>query len=90
MSLWSRLFGGGGGQDPSGPSAPPEAYQGYDIHAEPIREGTRWRICARILKDGREHRMIRADTLDDRDAAASASLTKAKSLIDQQGEAIFD
>ena len=88
MGILSRLFGGGGGG--SGPGTPPVEHQGFTIHAEPMTEGSRHRICARIQKDGREHLMIRADTLESRDAAVEASVAKARSLIDQQGEGIFD
>ena len=88
MGLLSRLFGGGGGG--KGPSTSPVQHQGFTIHAEPMTEGSRHRICARIEKDGREHLMIRADTLESHDAAVEASVAKAKSLIDQQGESIFD
>ncbi|MEO9819623.1 MAG: HlyU family transcriptional regulator, partial [Paracoccaceae bacterium] len=35
MSLFSRLFGGSG----KTPEAEPQAYNGFDIIAEPIREG---------------------------------------------------
>ena len=93
MSFWSKLFGGGSGS--RGSSAPePEDHAGFAIYPEPVNDGGRWRIGARIEKsvDGtlRTHQMIRADTLDNAEAAAAASLAKARMLIDQQGEAIFD
>ena len=87
MSLLKRLFGGGGG---SAAAAKAVDYEGFEIHAEPQTEGSRHRIHARIVKDGREHVMIRADTLESYEAAEEASLAKARSLIDQQGETIFD
>ncbi len=90
MSILSKLFGGGGEKPP----APPEQYQGFDIHVDPMRDGPRWRIAARIEKeiDGevKTHQLVRADTLESHDAAAEATLAKAKMLIDQQGVAIFD
>ena len=96
MSLFSRLFGFGGGAGSnggSGPALPGESYAGYTITPDPVQDGSRWRIGARIEKeiDGEvmTHRMIRADTLEAQDAAAAASLDKAKMLIDQQGDAIF-
>ncbi len=59
----------------------------------PIREGTRYRVSARIVKevDGetKTHTLIRADTLESLDAAAEASMAKAKMLIDQQGDRLF-
>ncbi|MEM0937833.1 MAG: HlyU family transcriptional regulator [Pseudomonadota bacterium] len=94
MSLLSRLFGSHGGDASSKGTAPGENYEGYMIYAEPLRDGGKWRVAARIEKevDGevRTHRLIRADTLDGEDAAVAASSAKAKVLIDQQGDAIFD
>ena len=91
MSLLSRLFGGGGAKD--APKADPVMHEGFAIYPEPIEEGGQFRICARIEKESggmlRSHRMIRADLLNDRSAAAEASLAKAKAVIDQQGEGIF-
>ena len=92
MSLFSKLFGGSGG----GGAKPAEAveYQGCKIFPEPIAEGGQHRIAARIEKeiDGetKSHYLIRADTLMDAEAAVEASVTKAKVLIDQQGDRIFD
>ena len=90
MSLLSKLFGGSA----STPNTEPEEYEGYTIAPEPIKEGGSFRVGARIEKEiGGEvktHRMIRADTFESADAASEASLAKAKSLIDQQGERIFD
>ncbi len=34
--------------------------------------------------------MIRADVLDDRDSAMEVSTAKAKQMIDEQGEQLFD
>ena len=89
MSLLSKLFGGG-----SGPAkAEPEIHNGFRIFPEPASEGGGYRIGARIEKDvdgeTKVHMMIRADTYQSKDTAIEASLTKAKLLIDQQGDAIF-
>ena len=90
MSLFSKLFGGG----TAGPATPPETYKGFAITPTPIREGPRYRISAKIEKEvGGEmkvHTLIRADTLEDAQAAAEASLGKAKHLIDEQGDRLFD
>ena len=92
MSFLSKLFGGGGSSAPK-PSAQPEEYDGFRITPEPMSDGGGHRICARIEKeiDGetKTHMMIRADVCPSQDEAVRASLLKAKSLIDQQGEAIF-
>ena len=93
MSLFSKLFGGGGG----GSAAPePETidHNGYSITPSPIREGNRYRICAKIVKEvggeTKTHTLIRADTIDDFETAVEASVGKAKMLIDQQGDRLFD
>ncbi|MCL3881167.1 HlyU family transcriptional regulator [Marivita sp. GX14005] len=91
MSLLKRLFGSRDGATPT--TAPAEEHKGFTIHPDPINEGGRWRIGARIEKETggeiKTHRMIRADTLESRAAAVDASLGKARMLIDQQGEEIF-
>jgi len=91
MSIFSKLFGGGSGAAKPGPE--PEVYKDFRIFAEPMKDGGQYRIAARIEKEiggeTRTHQMVRADTIADPVAAASASLAKAKALIDQQGETIF-
>lgn len=93
MSILSRLFGSRRPGRGEAPAPEGERYEGCVIYPEPVRDGTRWRIAARIEKEiggeVRAHRMIRADTLDSREDAASASAAKARMLIDQQGERIF-
>jgi hypothetical protein len=90
MSLFSRLFGGGA----SANEAEPVAYEGFHIFPEPIREGSQHRIAARIEKDvggvPKTYQLIRADTLGDREFAVTASVNKAKQMIDEQGERLFD
>ena len=88
MSLFSKLFGGGG-------AAETEAilHEGFSIYPEPIAESGGHRICARIEKeiDGelQSHQMIRADVYSSRDAAIDASVNKAKSMIDLEKGNIF-
>ena len=90
MSLLSRLLGRSSG---SAPEPEPEIYNDFRIFVEPIREGGRYRIAARIEKqaDGmlRSHRLVRADTCEDADLARDLTLQKAKQVIDEQGDAIF-
>ena len=89
MSLFSKLFGGRG----SAATAEPETYQDFRIFPEPAKEAGGFRIGARIEKeldgDVKTHVMIRSDTYSNSELAAAASISKAKQLIDQQGEAIF-
>ena len=92
MSFLKKLFGGGGGGD--APSTNAVEHEGFTIFAEPMKDGSSWRIAARIEKeidgDVKVHQMVRADTTQSREEAESASLNKAKMLIDQQGTSIFD
>ncbi|NDU99589.1 HlyU family transcriptional regulator [Pseudoroseicyclus tamaricis] len=90
MSLFSKLFGGGGKGESPAAAAEPDMHEGFAIYPEPIREGSKWRIAARIEKDGKTHQLIRADTLETEEAAVQASLGKARLMIDQMGERIFD
>ncbi|MEO9518414.1 MAG: HlyU family transcriptional regulator [Paracoccaceae bacterium] len=89
MSLFSRLFGGSSQTQ----DAEPQTYNGFEIIAEPIREGSKWRVAARIEKDvngeAKVHELIRADTLDDEPSAIDVSISKAKQMIDEQGEGLF-
>ena len=93
MSLLSRLFGGGGDSG-SDKTVEPIEHDGFLIFAEPAQEVGGYRISARIEKEvggeTKTHRMIRADTISDLEEARNTTLFKAKQLIDQQGEDIFD
>ena len=86
MSIFKKLFGGGGS---SAPETKSETYKDFTITPTPIREGSRFRISALIEKDGRTHTLIRADVLEDLTAANEASVNKAKQMIDEQGERLF-
>jgi hypothetical protein len=93
MSFLRKLFGGGGGSA-SEPDAPTETYKDFQITARPAKESGGYRIGALIEKevDGetRQHHLIRADQVQDRDEAQAASVRKAKQVIDEQGERIFN
>jgi hypothetical protein len=88
MSLFKRLLGGS-----PPPAAEPTEYKGFEITPGPIKEGSTYRIAARIEKEVggelKSHQLIRADTLGDLDAANEASLNKARQVIDEQGERLF-
>ncbi len=88
MSLLSRLFG------KSAPkAAEPVLHKDFRIFAQPIQEGSTFRIAARIEKDfGGEtkvHQLIRADTRNALDEATEATIGKARQAIDQLGDALF-
>ena len=85
MSLFSKLFGGGG----TAPEPESETYEGYKITPNPAREGSRFRIGATIEKGDKIHHLIRADMLETLEDANAASIRKAKQMIDEQGERLF-
>ena len=87
MSWLSKIFGGGAAGEPA---APAETYKDFSITPQPMKEGQGWRIGALIEKDGQSHRLIRADVINDLDTARSASVSKAKQMIDEQGVRLFD
>ncbi|MDJ0821407.1 MAG: HlyU family transcriptional regulator [Paracoccaceae bacterium] len=92
MSWFSRLFGGGDSAA-SAPSAEPVEYEGFRIYPEPMAEDGQFRLAARIEKevDGetKEHHLIRADVLRDRESAEEAAIQKAQQMIDQMGDRLF-
>ncbi len=90
MSLFSKLFGGGGA-----PKAPePIEHEGFRIFVEPIKEGSGYRLAARIEKEvggaTKSHHLVRADVFNSEDEARQFSLAKAKQLIDQLGDGLFN
>lgn len=102
MSFFKRLFGGagreGGGANAPAETAPKPAakadYNGYQMAATPQAEGGQFRLCGTITKeiDGavKQHLLIRADMFTARDDAADAFMRKARQVIDEQGDAIFE
>ena len=92
MPFWSRFFGGKQAEEPA--SALSEEHKGFRITPKPIREGGHYRIAARIEKEvagvSRVHDLVRADTVAAPDEARVLSLAKARQMIDEQGERLFD
>jgi hypothetical protein len=89
-ALWARLFGRGNGE----PSGVAVEYNGYRIRPAPYTRGGQYQTCGIIEKEVRgelkEHRFIRAEAHPSREAAVAFSIAKAKQLIDEQGERLFD
>ena len=81
-------------KETSATEADPVEHKGYRIYPVPVSEGGKWRIAARIEREvGGEtkiHHLIRADTLMTETEASEASVAKAKMMIDQSGDRIFD
>ncbi|WP_346909991.1 HlyU family transcriptional regulator [uncultured Roseibium sp.] len=91
--FFSKLFGGGSGQTQS-EDHPPVFYNDFEIISEPQLVNGQWQITGRIEKetDGQRkvHIFIRADMLPSEDEAVSQTVRKAKLMIDQQGDKIFN
>ena len=85
MAWFSKLFGGSAAAKP----APSETYKDFAITPQPQKDASGWRIAALIEKDGKSYQLIRADVLNDHEAAIAASVSKAKQVIDEQGERLF-
>ncbi len=69
-------------------------YKGYAIRPTPRRQGSQWLTVGVITKqfpDGvKEHRLIRAETHGTKDAADAFSILKAKQIIDEVGDRLFE
>ncbi|MGB7336947.1 MAG: HlyU family transcriptional regulator [Salaquimonas sp.] len=90
MSFLKKLFGGGASKPAAMPS---EMHDGFVITPAPMSDGGQFRLCAEIRKeiDGemKTHTLIRADMFPSADQAAQASISKAKQMIQEQGDRIF-
>ena len=89
-----RLFGGG--DDASGQGRAGEAveYEGFTIVPQPMSQGGQYLTAGLITKtldDGtvKEHHFVRADTHSSFEDAEAFAVTKARQIIDEQGERLF-
>ena len=92
MEFFKRLLSGGGNDRPAKEEKAVE-YNGFTISPRPRQKGGGWSTEAVIRKtlDGetKQHTFVRADASTSKEAAVSLIVSKAKMLIDQQGEKIF-
>ncbi len=91
----SRILGGAasrGGGDTADEKAE-EEYKGYTIRPAPFQDGGQWItsgvIEKRFADEVKLHLYIRADMYPGREAAAAASLFKARQIIDMIGDDVF-
>ena len=91
-AAWSRLASGGG-RPSNGPAIQTVEYKGYRIKPAPYRANDQYQTAGVIEKDAPEglktHRFVRADTHHSRDDAIAFALSKAKQIIDLQGDRMF-
>lgn len=92
-NLFKSMFGSSG-ETKAASSAAEVTYDSFQIIAEPQSAGGQWQVRGRIEKqvgdELKSHTFIRADTLPSETEAANEMIRKAKLMIDQQGDAIFN
>ncbi|GAB4577184.1 MAG: hypothetical protein Tsb0019_05170 [Roseibium sp.] len=93
-NFFKSLFGASATGEKSGRKAVTADYDGFLIIADPQPNNGQFQVSGRIEKQvgdtTRVHTFIRADTLPDAEGAANEMIRKAKLMIDQQGDSIFD
>jgi hypothetical protein len=94
MSFWKSLFGGRAAGPADPPAGDPVEYNGFVLRAAPFKDGDRYQTAGVIEKEiagaKKEHRFIRADSHASYEAAAAFSIAKARQIVDQMGEHLFD
>jgi len=92
-SILSIFTGSSSSNAAAKPMAEPQTYRDCVIHAEPIREGSQFRLAGRIEREveGRllQRKFIRADVFTSLDDALDCTFRKAQQIIDQNGPALF-
>ena len=92
LGFLKNVLGGGAGNREPEPADPVE-HAGFTIVATPRKAGGGWSTEGRISKvvgsEAKEVHFIRADTSTSREAAITLSVSKARKIIDEQGERVF-
>jgi hypothetical protein len=92
-ALLGNFLAGRGGGVSAAPAAAPVEYKGYRIKPAPYRATGHFQTAGTIEKDTAEglksHAFIRADTYAAYEDALAFTISKAKQIIDQQGDRIF-
>lgn len=68
-------------------------YRGYQIAATPEKDGAQYRVAGIIKRPGEDeqlHNFKRADLIPSEDEAREFTLMKARLMIDQMGERLFE
>ncbi len=93
MSFFGAWFGRGGSAATAKLSDPVE-YKGYVIRAAPYKNNGHYQTAGVIAREvggvRKEHRFIRADAYASYDDAVNFTLSKARQIIDLQGDRIFE
>ena len=90
-TAWSRLSKGTSKLDES--ATPLIEYNGYRIRPTPYAVNGQYQTAGIIEKDAPDglkvHRFVRADTHPNMDDAINFTVSKAKQMIDMEGDRIF-
>lgn len=94
MSFWKNLFGGGGGAEPKEPAmGDAETYKGFTIRAKLMTVGSEYQLAGQIEKDvdgeRKVYEFVRADRFSSKEDVQSFALAKARQIIDEQGNTLF-
>jgi len=93
MSFWSALFGRRPAVETAKASDPVE-YKGYTIIAAPYKNNGSYQTAGTITREiggvRKEHRFVRADAYASYEDALNFTLSKARQIIDLQGERMFE
>jgi hypothetical protein len=92
-AAWSRLTAAGAAPEAGAPAAAAIEYKGYRIQPTPYKTNGLYQTSGIIEKDVPEgkktHRFVRADTHHSKEDAIAFAISKAKQIIDLQGDRIF-
>jgi hypothetical protein len=91
---WRQLAGAGAADTQAAEPGPAVEYKGYRIRAAPYKTSGVYQTAGIIEKDSpagvKEHRFIRADTHHGKEDAIAFAISKAKQIIDLQGDRMFE
>jgi hypothetical protein len=94
MSFWSALFGPRRAAETTANLSDPVEYKGFVIRAAPFKSNAQYQTAGIIEREiggvRQEHRFIRADAFASHDDAVNFTLSKARQIVDLQGERMFD
>lgn len=93
LGALKKLFGGGGGSGSDERQGETVEYNGYQITPAPKPHNGQF-LTAGYIRKGEgdaalEHHFIRADTHASDEQAMSFSVQKARQIIDEQGDRLF-
>ncbi len=94
IGFFRRLFGGRSGEAEEAPAADAVEYKGFRIRPAPFKAEGQFQTAGVIERDSaeglQEHHFVRAEKHASQDEAASFAITKAKQIIDERGERMFE